>query len=127
MARFPGTGLGIALAAALALGATGAAHAAGALAIGACEHFGYATKFATAQEAGVAAIGYCQQSGDETCVVRLTVQGNCFAFAVDKDNLCGARGFAYGESESEAQSLAVNECVRYGGKDCVPKMSACDR
>jgi hypothetical protein len=117
----------IGLAGAVLLASAAMAEAAGALAVGACEGMGYVINFINQQEAGVAAMTICSQTGDKTCAVRLTIQGSCFALALDPAHPCGARGWAYADSADEANSLAVAACVKNNGDNCTPKISVCDR
>jgi hypothetical protein len=100
--------------------------AAGALAVGACGHFGYVVKYNTPPDAAAAALAFCKQNGDQTCEVKVQVEGNCLSFAVDRSNPCGARGWGYAESQDDATSLAISVCVKYGGDHCESRIAACD-
>lgn len=111
-----------AIAAAALLGVAGAAHAAGALAIGACAAYGYATDYPSVAAAQKVALEKC--SGNCTQVV--TTRRGCAAFAIDAHQPCGALGYANAPRLGEAQNVALKQCYKYGGKDCVIRAWVCD-
>jgi hypothetical protein len=98
-------------------------HAAGALAIGACGAYGYAIDFVGARQASAAALKRCHGKG---CAVVLTMKRGCAAFAIDVANACGAHGYGSARSLARAQNTALQNCYKYGGKDCVIRAFVCD-
>jgi hypothetical protein len=69
----------------------GAAHAAGALAVGVCGAYGYGYDFRNLADARVAAMRRC--SGKD-CKIVGTIQRGCAAVAVDAKRPCGSFGWA---------------------------------
>ena len=114
-----------ALAALTAMLVTGSGYgrAAGAMAVGACAAYGYAFDFAEPPRAETAALKKC--SGAQ-CKVVLTMKKSCAAFAVDGRQPCGPHGFANARQLGQAQNVALQECYKWGGKDCVIRAWACD-
>jgi hypothetical protein len=112
----------ISIAASLLIGAIGVAHAAGALAVGACGAYGFAYDFQQGEAAKTAALGKC--SGD--CKIVTPMKRNCAALAIDGHNACGSFGYAAAARLAEAQNAALRSCYRYGGKDCVIRAFVCD-
>ena len=100
-----------------------AAQAAGAIAIGACGHYGYAYDLKTFAEAESAALKRC---GRRDCRVVATVRRGCVAFAVDAKNLCGPHGYAVAPRLAGAQNNALQQCYGHTGKTCVIRAFACD-
>jgi hypothetical protein len=100
-----------------------AAQAAGALAVGKCGTYGFAYDFKGEQAARSAALKKC--SGAE-CKVVTAMRRNCAALAVDGRNFCGSYGFAAAARLGPAQNSALQQCYRYGGKDCVIRAFVCD-
>ncbi len=95
----------------------------GALAIGACGAYGFASGYTNPAKAEAAALAKC--SG-KNCKVVASVRGTCMAFAVELSNPCGPYGYATGPALVKAQNRALRECHRNGGKDCVIRTFACD-
>lgn len=100
------------------------AGAAGALAVGRCGAYGYAFDFKMPVEARVAALANC---ASKRCRLVLVMQHTCGAFAIDGHNACGAHGYAGAPHLGEAQSIALQYCYKFGGRDCVIRAFACDR
>lgn len=111
------------LAGALVAAAAGAAHAAGALAIGSCGAYGFAYDYNQLDAARAEAMRKCGASG---CRVVATVKRNCAAFAVDMRNACGSFGFAAAPRLGPAQNTALQQCYGNGGRDCVIRAFVCD-
>ena len=101
---------------------TGAAQAAGALAVGACAAYGYAYDYSSSAAAQAAAIEKCGDS----CKQVVTTNKGCLALAVDGHQPCGPNGFANGPKLGMAQNTALKHCYKYGGKDCVIRAWICD-
>ena len=112
----------LAVLAAVALFGAGAAHAAGAIAIGACAAYGYAYDHPSTEAAKEAALANC--SG--TCKQVVTTQKGCVAFAIDGRKPCGPSGYANGPRLGVAQNTALKHCYKHGGKDCVIRAWICD-
>ena len=98
------------------------AHAAGALAIGACAAYGFAYDYATVAAAEEAAREKC--SG--TCNQVVTTKKGCVAFAVDGRKPCGPHGYANAPRLGAAQNTALKYCYKFGGKDCMIRAWICD-
>jgi len=96
---------------------------AGAMAVGACAAYGYAFDYAEAPRAEAAALRKC--SGAQ-CKVVLTMKKTCAAFAIDGRKPCGPHGFAAARGLGQAQNVALQECYKWGGKECVIRAWACD-
>ena len=73
------------------IAALGAAHAAGALAVGTCGAYGYGYDFRKVADARAAAIRKCTGNG---CKVVGTIRRGCAAMAVDVKRPCGSFGWA---------------------------------
>jgi hypothetical protein len=99
-----------------------AAHGAGALAIGSCAAYGYATDFPTVKAARDAALSRC----DGTCKQVVSTRKGCVAFAIDAHKPCGANGYANAPRLGAAQNIALKYCYKYGGKDCMIRAWICD-
>lgn len=112
--------LGGAAAGVLIAGAA-AAHAAGALAIGECGAYGFAYDYTQTAAASQAAVGKCAGG----CKV-VPVNRACGAIAIDGKNACHAFGYAVAHRLGRAQNMALRQCYRFGGKDCVIRAWACD-
>lgn len=113
-----------ALAAACCLFAVlGAAHAAGALAVGACGAYGYGYDFHDLADARVAAIRKCTGKG---CKVVGTIRRGCAAVAADAKRPCGSFGWAIDSHLGRAENLSLRRCYEFGGKDCMVRAFACD-
>jgi hypothetical protein len=100
-----------------------AAHAAGALAVGACAAYGYAYDYKSSDAAQAAAIEKC---GDSSCDKVVTTEKGCLALAVDGHKPCGPNGYANAGRLGAAQNAALKQCYQYGGKDCVIRAFICD-
>jgi hypothetical protein len=112
------------LAAAFMLIATlGAAHAAGALAVGACGAYGYGYDFRKTADARVAAMRKCTGN---SCKIVGTIRRGCAAMAVDAKRPCGSFGWAIDSHLGRAENLSLRRCYEFGGKDCVVRAFACD-
>ena len=85
-----GSALCRAAAAAIAIAITaGSAEAAAAIAIGACDRHGYASDYATADQARTRALIECASEGDRSCRVVSEIPSGCVALAVSGN--CGPR------------------------------------
>ena len=111
-----------AIAAAALLSIPFAAHAAGALAIGACAAYGYAYDHPNPEAAQAAAMANCEG----TCKQVVATKKGCVAFAIDGRKPCGPLGFANAPKLGEAQNTALKFCYQHGGKDCVIRAWICD-
>jgi len=111
-----------AITAAIILSPIQAAHAAGAIAIGACAAYGYAYDRPTAEDAQAEALKNCEGS----CKQVVATKKGCVAFAIDGRKPCGPLGFANGRRLGEAQNAALKYCHKHGGKDCVIRAWICD-
>jgi hypothetical protein len=98
------------------------AHAAGALAVGACAAYGYAYDYPSSETAQAAALEKC---GGVCKKVVITDKG-CVAFAVDGRKPCGPHGYANATKLGAAQNTALKQCYQHGGKDCVIRAWICD-
>jgi hypothetical protein len=98
------------------------AQAAGALAVGSCGAYGLSYDFKESTAASAAALKQC--SGD--CQVATAMNRNCAALAIDVHNACGSYGYAAAPQLAQAQNTALQNCYRYGGKDCVIRAFVCD-
>lgn len=99
--------------------------AAGAIAVGECDRAGWSRNYETESGARQRALSECRANGDRTCVIRVEVPDNaCGAFAVSGS--CGARGWAYAQSERRAVELALQACRDYGGTNCRVTIRFCD-
>jgi hypothetical protein len=105
------------------VGALGAAHAAGALAVGTCGAYGYGYDFRKADDARVAAMRKCTGNG---CKIVATIRRGCAAMAVDAKQPCGSFGWAIDPHLGRAENLSLRRCYQFGGKDCVVRAFACD-
>ena len=105
------------------IAALGAAHAAGALAVGTCGAYGYGYDFHKVTDARAAAIRKCTGNG---CKVVGTIRRGCAAMAVDVKHPCGSFGWAIDSHLGRAENLSLRRCYEFGGKDCVVRAFACD-
>lgn len=99
------------------------AHAAGAMAVGTCAAYGYAFDFSDQAEAETAALQKCT---GQQCRVVLGLKKTCAAFAIDGRKPCGPHGFASARTLGPAQNSALQQCYKYGGKECMIRAWACD-
>src|SRR6185369_3148291 len=113
----------IAVAAGLSAAGAAAAQSAGALAVGDCGAYGFAYDYQAAEGARTAALGKCKGAG---CKVVTAVLHGCAALAVDGRNFCGPNGYASAPRLALAQNNALQQCYRFGGKDCVIRAWLCD-
>lgn len=102
-------------------GASGAAQAAGALAIGQCAAYGYAYDYTDVEAAQAAALQKCVG-----CKQVVTTKNGCVAFAIDGQRPCGPNGFANAPKLGQAQNTALKHCYKHGGKNCVIRAWICD-
>jgi uncharacterized protein DUF4189 len=105
------------------IAAFGAAHAAGALAVGTCGAYGYGYDFRKVADARVAAMRKCTGNG---CKVVGTIRRGCAAMAVDVKHPCGSFGWAIDSHLGRAENLSLRRCYEFGGRDCVVRAFACD-
>lgn len=108
------------------LAGTTAAQAAGAIAIGKCDRYGYSYGSPSPAAAAGRALAECRANGDGTCQVVVRIRNACGAFAVAGPGGCRARGWAYAGSRAAAENLAVGQCRKYGGGDCHVQAWVCD-
>ena len=104
------------------IAAIGAAHAAGAFAVGACGAYGYAYDYKRLTDARTAAAQKC--SG--TCKVVGAIRRGCAALAVDAKHPCGSYGWALNSHLGKAENASLRRCYEFGGRDCVVRAFACD-
>jgi hypothetical protein len=105
------------------IAALGAAHAAGALAVGTCGAYGYGYDFRKVADARAAAVRKCTGNG---CKVVGTIRRGCAAMAVDVKRPCGSFGWAIDSHLGRAENLSLRRCYDFGGKDCVVRAFASD-
>ena len=105
------------------IAALGAAHAAGALAVGTCGAYGYGYDFHKVTDARAAAMRKCTGNG---CKVVGTIRRGCAAMAVDVKHPCGSFGWAIDSHLGRAENLSLRRCYEFGGKDCVVRAFACN-
>jgi hypothetical protein len=123
MTRAMGTAARTFAAAFILIAMLGAAHAAGALAVGACGAYGYGYDFRKTADARVAAMRKCTGNG---CKIVGTIRRGCAAMAVDAKQPCGSFGWAIDSHLGRAENLSLRRCYEFGGKDCVVRAFACD-
>jgi hypothetical protein len=123
MTRVMGTAARTFAAAFILIAALGAAHAAGALAVGACGAYGYGYDFRKIADARVAAMRKCTGNA---CKIVGTIRRGCAAMAVDAKHPCGSFGWAIDPHLGRAENLSLRRCYEFGGKDCVVRAFACD-
>jgi hypothetical protein len=123
MTRVMGTAARTFAAAFILIAALGAAHAAGALAVGACGAYGYGYNFRQTADARVAAMRKCTGNA---CKIVGTIRRGCAAMAVDAKHPCGSFGWAIDPHLGRAENLSLRRCYEFGGKDCVVRAFACD-
>jgi hypothetical protein len=111
-----------AVAASIMLSMASAGHAAGVLAVGKCGAYGFSYDYKRAAEAQTAALQRCT-GGD---CKPIAFSRGCAALAVDGANKCGPHGFATATKLGQAQNTALEQCYRFGGKDCVIRAFVCD-
>lgn len=105
------------------IAAIGAAHAAGAFAVGACGAYGYGYDYRKVADARVAAMKKCSGHG---CKVVGEIRRGCAAMAVDAKQPCGSFGWAISSHLGKAENASLRRCYEFGGKDCVVRAFACD-
>ena len=119
-------GLPAAVVAAALLYSANRADAAGALAIGTCDRFGYSYNHANPGLAQARALVECAKNGDNRCRVVVNTRHNCGAFALDASNRCGARGWGVAPNRRRAERIAIEQCYNYGGRNCRVQGWTCD-
>jgi hypothetical protein len=105
------------------IAAIAAAHAAGALAVGACGAYGYGYDYRKVTDARVAAMKKCSGS---TCKIVGDIRRGCAALAVDAKHPCGSFGWAVNSHLGKAENASLRRCYEFGGRDCVVRAWACD-
>ncbi len=105
------------------IAAIGAAHAAGAFAVGACGAYGYGYDYRKVTDARAAAMKKC--SGN-ACKVVGDIRRGCAALAVDAKHPCGSYGWALNSHLGKAENISLRRCHEFGGRDCVVRAFACD-
>ena len=107
------------------IGLAGAAHAAGAFAVGACGAYGYSFDFRKVTEARIAAIKKCSGSN---CRIVGDIRRGCAAMAVDAKNPCGSFGWAINSHLGMAENASMRRCTQFGGRNCViRRTSSCSK
>jgi Domain of unknown function (DUF4189) len=100
----------------------GAAHAAGALAVGSCGAYGYGYDFRKVTDARAAAMRKCTGNG---CKVVGTIRRGCAAVAVDAKRPCGSFGWAIdshlGRAEKSRCGAATSSAARTAW--CAPSLA----
>jgi hypothetical protein len=119
-------GLPAAVTAAALLCSASGAIAAGALAVGTCDRFGYSYNHANRGLAQARALVECARNGDNRCRVVVNTRHNCGAFAIDASNRCGARGWGVAPNRRRAERIAIDQCYNYGGRNCRVQGWTCD-
>jgi len=112
-----------AVAACLFIAGFGAAHAAGAFAVGSCGAFGYGFDFRHATDARAAALKKCTGGA---CKLVGEMHKGCAAMAIDAKNPCGSFGWAIESHLGKAENASMRRCVEFGGRECVVRAWACD-
>ena len=107
----------------LLLTAIGAAHAAGAFAVGACGAYGYGLDYRHVADARAAALKKCNGNA---CKVIGDMHKGCAAMAVDAKNPCGSFGWAIESHLGRAENTSMRRCFEFGGRECVVRAWACD-
>jgi hypothetical protein len=105
------------------IAAFGAAHAAGAFAVGACGAYGYGFDFRNPTDARAAAMRKCTASA---CKIVGDFRRGCAAMAIDAKRPCGSFGWAIASHLGKAENASLRRCYEFGGKDCVVRAFACD-
>ncbi len=123
MIRVSRTAARVLAAAFILIGTLGAAHAAGALAVGTCGAYGYGYDFRKVADARAAAMRKCTGNG---CKIVGTIRRGCAAMAVDVRHPCGSFGWAIDSHLGRAENLSLRRCYEFGGKDCVVRAFTCD-
>lgn len=101
----------------------GVAHAAGALAVGACGAYGYGYDYRKPADARAAAMKQCAGSA---CKIVGAMRRGCAAFAIDAKQPCGSFGWAINSHLGKAENASLRRCYQFGGRDCVVRAWACD-
>jgi hypothetical protein len=114
-------GVLVAVVAAIVWHTSGAAHGAGALAVGRCGAYGNAYDYPSLAAATQAAKARC----DGACTA-VAMKRACAALAVDLKNPCGPYGYAVAPRISSALNSSMKNCYKFGGHDCVIRTWACD-
>ena len=110
-----------AVAACLLIVSLGAAHAAGAFAVGTCGAFGYGLDFRHAADARAAALRKCTGG---SCKLIGEMHKGCAAMAIDAKDPCGSFGWAIESHLGKAEKM--RRCHEFGGRECVVRAWACD-
>ena len=105
------------------IAAIGAAHAAGAFAVGACGAYGYGYDYRQPADARTAAMKRC--SGN-ACKIVGEIRRGCAALAIDAKHPCGSFGWAVNSHLGKAENASLRRCYDFGGRDCVVRAWACD-
>jgi len=105
------------------IAALGAAHAAGALAVGTCGAYGYGYDFRKVADARA---GWCRRPCSRCRCISVSPRRGCAAMAVDVKRPCGSFGWAIDSHLGRAENLSLRRCYDFGGKDCVVRAFACD-
>ena len=105
------------------IAAIGAAHAAGAFAVGACGAYGYGYDYHKLTDARAAAMKRCAGS---SCKIVGAIRRGCAALAVDAKRPCGSFGWAINSHLGKAENASLRRCYEFGGHDCVVRAFACD-
>jgi hypothetical protein len=109
-----------------ALLAADTARAEGALAIGECGAYGYSVNNDSLSVARQRALRQCRSHDGKNCEIKMTLSGNCGAFATDRNRRCGAGGWARRATRSEAEKVAIAQCHKFGGTNCRIRTAICD-
>ena len=112
-----------AVTAGILIAAIGAAHAAGAFAVGACGAYGYGYDYRKVTAARAAAMKKCSGNG---CKVVGDIRRGCAALAVDAKHPCSSYGWALNSHLGKAENISLRRCDEFGGRDCVVRAFACD-
>ena len=111
------------VAAGLLIASIGAAHAAGAFAVGSCGAYGYGFDFRKVADARAAALKKCSGA---SCKLVGEMHKGCAAMAVDTKNPCGSFGWAIESHLGKAENTSMRRCHDFGGRECMVRAWACD-
>jgi len=111
------------VAAGLLIASIGAAHAAGAFAVGSCGAYGYGFDFRKVADARAAALKKCSGA---SCKLVGEMHKGCAAMAVDAKNPCGSFGWAIESHLGKAENTSMRRCHDFGGRECMVRAWACD-
>ncbi|EKF76061.1 signal peptide protein [Alcanivorax hongdengensis A-11-3] len=100
------------------------AWASGALAIDSNQgdQYGFSYNYSTIQQAQARALSECGYG----CRVVQTFSRGCAAYAADQSPGSSVYGWGTASSGGQAQSTAMQYCIRQGGRNCMVRAWGCD-